>query len=276
MAVKLGEPPATLKPAEAARWLEVAPLVATNGAVDQALLTTYCRVWVRWQEAEGAIAKAGALIRTSSGRATANPYIAVSKDASREAQRLERRLGLTTDRPASPASSLTDAGLLTRRELSERLQIHMQTITKWERDGLPIAERGRKGRASMYRLSEVVAWRSAREQAAAKPGGPIDVAQERARKERAQALLAEQLYATRSGKLLPADEVEKAWTAEVAAVRTLMLSAPTTWADRIHRAGTTDGLAGVERELKALIHGFLRELADRKTAKPRRRKATAA
>lgn len=164
-------------------------------------------------------------------------------------------------------------GLLTRVELAAALDVNPRTIAKWIEEGLPVAKRGKGGSPSQFDLAACRAWQAARAQLQA--DDPIDLMRERARKERAQALLAEQLYAVRSGKLLPADEVEKVWTAEVAAVRSLMLSAPQTWSDRIYRASTSEGLAGVERELKALIHSFMRELADRRTPKPRKKKAAA-
>lgn len=90
----------------------------------------------------------------------------------------------------------------------------------------------------------------------------MDVAQERARKERAQAELAEQTFQVRARSLLPAEEVARLWGAEVTGVRSVILSSYTTHADRVHRAATLDGLAGVEQALKELAYEVLRELAD--------------
>jgi hypothetical protein len=112
----------------------------------------------------------------------------------------------------------------------------------------------------MYREADVRAWRDARESAAQK-SGLVDVAQERARKERAQAVLAEQAYQARARELLPAVEVEKAWNAEVQAVRAAILATYTTQADRVHRAAILEGVSGVETELKAMAHDLLRELS---------------
>ena len=151
-------------------------------------------------------------------------------------------------------------GLLTRRALAERLGVHMQTVTKWERDGLPTAKRGAKGRPSLYDETEVRAWRQAREEAA-KSSGIVDVAQERARKERAQAILAEQTYAIRSREFLPKHEIERAWAAETTAIRTHLLAWSTTLADRVYRAATLEGLGGVERVLHDATREVLRELA---------------
>jgi hypothetical protein len=150
----------------------------------------------------------------------------------------------------------------------------MQTVTKWERAGLPIAEQGRLGKPSRYAEAAVRAWLDSRE-VEARRSGVAEVSTERARKERAQALLAEQSYEARSRSLLPADEVERVWSAEVAAVRTAILASYTTQADAVHRAGVLDGVGGVERELKRIALELLRELSD-PTPRPLPRAAGAA
>lgn len=149
--------------------------------------------------------------------------------------------------------------LITRRELARRHKVHVMTVTAWEREGMPIAERGGRGRSSMYDPAAVTAWRRARKAAA--QGVAPDFLSSRARKELAQALEAEQRVSMRAGKLIPTEEVAKIWGAEVTAVRSLILSSYTTHADRIHRAAILDGLPGVERALKDLAHEILRELA---------------
>lgn len=176
-------------------------------------------------------------------------------------------------------TSETPVGLMDRRELAAALNVHPITISKWQDEGLPVAHRGGKGRASRYNLTDVQAWRAARDAEAAKGDGPLDPVQERAKKERWQALLAEQTFKARERELLPKAEVEKAWSAEVAAVRAILLALPTALSDRVHRASTRDGVVGVERELHVGIRDALRELAappaaDTPTSKsPRRKKA---
>jgi len=154
----------------------------------------------------------------------------------------------------------------------------MQTVTKWERDGLPIAVRGHRGKPSQYREVEVRAWLKAREEDKSR-GEPLSFAREHARKTRWQALLAEQQYLMRARELLPRVEVEKTWGTEVAAVRTLILSSYVTKADRVFNAATLEGLPGVERTLKEIAYEVLRELADPDRpmdAKKGRRRKTAA
>lgn len=150
---------------------------------------------------------------------------------------------------------------LTRRELAALLGVHLMTVTKWEQAGLPIARRGGKGRPSRYRERDVRAWLATREKLA-ETGVQRDLIQERAAKEHWQALLAEQTHQQRAGELISAVEVERSLAAYIAAARAKLLSAPITYADRVHRAATRQGLAGVEASLKDLAHEVLRELAD--------------
>lgn len=126
---------------------------------------------------------------------------------------------------------------------------------------MPIAERGRRGRPSLYREVEVRAWRKAREKAA-QQGGRLDMIQERARKEKWQGLLAEQQYLLREQELLPREEIEKVWAAEVSATRAALLSWSTTLADKVHRVSTLEGLPGVERVLQEAVRDVLREFSD--------------
>lgn len=267
------EPPAGLAGEALVRWRAVVGPLEQRGPIDVDLLTTYCQVWARWRQAEAALAKTGQLVRNKSGQPVASPLISVSSQAGAQVRALEKQLGLEqSKRDAAAADEAAgarrrrggkkgEAPHLTRRELAERLEVHMQTVTKWERDGMPIAVRGAKGRASYYDEAEVRAWRQLRDESARGAGGATDLQADRARKERAQAALAEQAYQIRMRDLLPREEVEQAWAAEVAAVRARLLALPTTLADRVHRAATTEGVSGVEQVLADAVRDALRELA---------------
>jgi phage terminase Nu1 subunit (DNA packaging protein) len=166
--------------------------------------------------------------------------------------------------------------LITRRALAESLSVHMQTVTKWEREGLPVAQRGRKGKPSLYDEPAARAWLQARDEAAKGPEG-VDLVAARARKEHWQAMLAEQTHQVRAAKLLPAEDVARVWGAEVAAVRTRLLAMPQTLAARLHRAGALHGEAGVERALHDAVREVLVELAGEAQAPVvKRRKVRAA
>ena len=150
--------------------------------------------------------------------------------------------------------------LITRRELAHNLAHHMQTVTKWEQAGMPVAEPGRKGKPSLYSEPEVRKWLAAREKTA-QSTGVHDVARERARKEKAQAILAEQTVAIRASDLVPRVQVERAWAAEVSAVRAKLLAWPSTISDRLYRESVVRGVKGVERVIKEAVDGLLRELS---------------
>jgi len=149
--------------------------------------------------------------------------------------------------------------LVTRLELAKRLQCNPQTIVKWVEEGLPVERRGKGGRASKYDMAKARAWVQAREDAARQQGP--DFAVSRARKELAQAIEAEQRVAMRAGKLIAIEDVDRIWSAQVAAVRSRLLSLPTALSDRLHRAAALDGVVGVERMLLDAVHGALRELS---------------
>ncbi len=159
--------------------------------------------------------------------------------------------------------------LLTRIELAKRLGVYPDTISKWERAGLPVAEPGRRGLASLYELAEVQKWRSDREKTA-RDNGTVDLTREKARRERAQALVAEQTLAIRARELIPREEVAEVWSAEIAAVRSKLLAWPSTLSDRLHRAAELGGLRGIEKEIKAAVDELLLELSTPAPARARR------
>lgn len=266
---RIPAPPAGLKKAAKARWRAVYAKLASRGEVDLELLGVYCQVWARWREAEDGIDKAGQLAKGTGGRIVQSPLVAIANQNATQVRALEDRLGLTA--VAQPGSSTPDTSddptLLTRRQLAEVLRngqgepVHMQTITKWEHEGLQPAVRGRRGRPSLYRESDVRAWVAARDAAASNLPGAKDLMAERARKERAQAVLAEQTFQARARVLLPAAEVERLWGAEIQAVRNAIIATYTTQADRLLRAATLEGVGGIEAELKAIAYELLRELA---------------
>lgn len=163
--------------------------------------------------------------------------------------------------PARRPGRRLPADLLTRRQLAAAVGVHMMTVTKWEQDGMPVAHRGGKGRPSHYREVDVRAWIQQREEAAKQPGA-VNLVQERARKERAQAIRAETETKIRLRDLVEREDIVRLWAAEAAAARAIILSHYTTHADRVYRVATLEGLPGVEAILKDMALGVLRELSD--------------
>lgn len=163
--------------------------------------------------------------------------------------------------PGKRSSRTSGSDLITRDQLAVRMDVHPRTIVKWESEGMPVAKHGGRGRATLYRFVDCRQWYRSREKRADDINN-VDVTRERARKERAQAVLAEQTAAVRAKNLLPADQVVKAWSDEIAAVRTKLLAIPDAYRDRVCQAFQMEGPDGVERVMKEGIYDALRELAD--------------
>ena len=149
-------------------------------------------------------------------------------------------------------------GLCTGAELAARLEAHPRTVRKWRALGLPVARLGTGSSPSYYDEAAARAWvtayserlRGEREQWSAF----------RARRDAALASESEQRVALRAGRLVLIDEVDRVWSAQVAAVRARLLSWPTALSDRVHRASATEGARGVRAVLRVAVHDALREL----------------
>ena len=153
--------------------------------------------------------------------------------------------------------------LLTRRELAAAFGVHMLTVTKWERDGMPIAKRGARGRPSLYDETACRTWKNLRDEAAMQTSS---LEQARIQKELSQAELNRQTAEIRAGNLLQRDDVERVWSQHVAAVRRKLLHLPVTLADRVHRIATLEGPSAVEAKLLEAVEDVLNELAGAKPA----------
>jgi phage terminase Nu1 subunit (DNA packaging protein) len=185
-----------------------------------------------------------------------------------------RLFGEDTDEAASGQPGA--GGLLTRRQLAKVLGCHPQTLMGWEREGLPVARHGRRGVSSLFLERDARTWLEDREKRLEAPqADKFNFMNDRARRERAQAQLAEQAHAIRARNLLPREEVERTWIAEISAVRAKLLSWPTTLADQLHRAGTLGGVAALERSLDEAVRQLLTELAEPEVvARPKRKRKT--
>jgi len=175
-----------------------------------------------------------------------------------------RRTATTARRPKTPTKSTKPPvrrrvpGLITRLTLARRVGVDARTVAKWIEIGLPVAVRGRGGRASLYNVADCERWIA--DHTAPTASGGLDVAQERAKRERAQAKLAEQAYQIKARTLLPAAEVDKAWTAIATAIRAKLVAVPQAYTDRIMRAAL-GGRDAMHRALDLLVDEVLGELS---------------
>src|SRR4051812_43851721 len=94
--------------------------------------------------------------------------------------------------------------LLTRQELALAMAVAAGTITKWERDGMPVAKKFHRGKPSLFDLNAVNAWREAT--APAKEEG-LSLEQERAKLAVLAQAKAEMELAERRGELVDRSEV---------------------------------------------------------------------
>src|SRR5689334_9912619 len=115
--------------------------------------------------------------------------------------------------------------LLTRRELADAIKVHQGSVTRMERDGMPVAERGRRGKPSLFSLPAVKRWTATRATAGAL-SADMSLGVERARLARTHAEKVERENKVRSGELLPRALVVREGRAFVKAWRALILALP--------------------------------------------------
>jgi phage terminase Nu1 subunit (DNA packaging protein) len=94
---------------------------------------------------------------------------------------------------------------LTRPELAEAFGVIPGTITRWERDGMPVAKRFTRGRASLFDLQAVKAWRDAVDAKA--EAEQLSLTDERAKLAQKQREKIELELAVRRGELVLRDQV---------------------------------------------------------------------
>lgn len=140
--------------------------------------------------------------------------------------------------------------LLTRQELAAVMGVEPGTVTRWERDGMPVAKRAPRGQPSMFDPAAVQQWRDdiAAVKMLAQSGLSLEA--ERARLTRAQAERAERDNLIRAGKLLPFDEVARAGQSYVAAWKTKVTGIPR----RMAQAGV------ITREQEPAVAEICREI----------------
>ena len=148
---------------------------------------------------------------------------------------------------------------VTRQELARRLGRRPRAISRWLEEGCPVERRGCGGKASLFNEAAVRAWLAERE-GAAREAAPNYLAA-KTRQANAMAAEAEQRLATRAGKLIPIDDIERALSSLIAATRAYLLNMIVALPDRICRVAATDGAAGIEALLQKEIYHALEELA---------------
>ncbi len=108
------------------------------------------------------------------------------------------------------------------------LGVSAPTVKALVEQGLPALERGGHGKPWEFDMAAVAAWDRECGPNARRDGqsGVLDPSIEKARKDRAQAELAELELAKRRGRMIDVDDVEKMMTDDYARVRARLLSMP--------------------------------------------------
>lgn len=112
-------------------------------------------------------------------------------------------------------------------ELASLFGVSVVTVRAWQRKGLPVLEKGGRGKPSIYNTAAVARWRE--EQAALAASGDtsaMDMDEARRRKTAAEAALAEMDLAIRRGEYVLIEEVGAAVEAEYATIRANFSSMP--------------------------------------------------
>jgi len=152
------------------------------------------------------------------------------------------------------------SGLFTRRGLAAAFDVHMQTVTGWEQEGMPVAMRGARGRPSMYRLSDCITWKTTRDVQALGGGGELNPQVEKALLDRKRREELELKIRQRKGELVEVVEVEREFEDCANAVKARLRRIPDAVADRVLTAG---GPHAVKALLLAEIDDALSELSGR-------------
>ena len=150
------------------------------------------------------------------------------------------------------------AKTVSRSDLAEILRVSPPTVDSWIRRGLPVKEKGGRGRAYEFDLADVIEWRVASAQASASVSAELlDFEEARARKTTAEAEIAEADARQRRGELVEIDTVAELLETKLSTVRLRMLAVPAKVAPRV---AAVRAVAKVRRILEDEFSDVLDEL----------------
>ena len=140
--------------------------------------------------------------------------------------------------------------------------VAMLTVTKWEREGLPIAERGGPGRASRYAMPDCIRWYADREARARGGVGAsnLSATEQRAMLDQKRTEELDLRIRLRRGELVEVDEAARDLANVAAATKARLRRIPDGVAEKLVSAAKR-GPAAVKTLLLVEIDDALRELA---------------
>lgn len=149
-----------------------------------------------------------------------------------------------------------------KSELAEILGKTPQTLTTWQKNGMPIFAEGRNGQANQYDTAQVIEWLIAREigkLSIDQEGRVHDYELERARLTHHQANKTQLEEEVLRGSLIPEEIVLQVQGDMVSSFRAKMLAIPTKAA---HAVIGLEDMSEAQDVLKQFIYEALKELAD--------------
>ena len=152
-----------------------------------------------------------------------------------------------------------DLELVNRAELARLFDVSLTTVDSWRRRGLPVEERGGRGRALKFSLPAAIAWRLEQEAGEESSEAVISFEEARTAKMIAEAELARIELQKRRGEIVELDVVAEIVESDYGVVRSKVLGLAVKIAAEVIAAGTPARARGIiERETRELLE----ELAD--------------
>lgn len=155
--------------------------------------------------------------------------------------------------------------IVNKRELSDIIGKSQQTITTWQKNGMPISADGISGTANLYDTSDVIDWMIQQEikRRITNHGGNdddwYDFEKERARLTHHQANIAALDEQVKETELISAETVSRAWCDLSTAFSSKILSIPTKAA---HSFISLTDINQIQDCLKVYLNEALSELSD--------------
>lgn len=159
------------------------------------------------------------------------------------------------------AKTPADAALVTRLQLGVLFRKDPRTIASWIESGMPVALKGRGGKAAKYAVPDCIEWRIQQElQARGVNVGALSPHNERALLDRKRREDLELKMRVRQGELVSAEDVAREYADLAISVKSRLRGIPDASADQLV-AIARQGPAAVKGYLLARIDEALRDLA---------------
>jgi len=146
--------------------------------------------------------------------------------------------------------------IVNKSSLAEFVGVSEETLTQWQKAGLPISFRSSRGRSNQYDTTQVISWMIAREVSKLQDESPKD------RLSRLQGDKVEIEIAEKLSQLVPVAEIEPAWFSMVASAKSFLRSQPDRLAQLLE---VTDGVEAKRDLIAETFDDCLRKLAEYET-----------